>query len=117
MTEGAVAPEVAACSRGAGAADDMRHVNSPTFVLVNEYIGHVDIYHIDAYRLNSIDEFERIGFDDFCRPDSVVVIEWADKIESALTGIDYIRIELDHAGQTQRKIVIRNAPDYLVLNS
>ncbi|GAJ12911.1 unnamed protein product [marine sediment metagenome] len=51
---------------GAGAKDSGRHVNSPTFVIVNEYSGRVDIYHIDAYRLNSVAEFEMIGFDDFC---------------------------------------------------
>ncbi len=99
---------------GAGAKDS-RQVNSPTFVIVNEYTGRVDIYHIDAYRLNSIGEFEMIGFDDFCYPRSVVLIEWADKIESALRAIDYIRIELFHSGQTQRDIHIKNTPDYMAL--
>jgi len=97
---------------GAGAQDSKR-VNSPTFVIVNEYAGRMDIYHIDAYRLNSIAEFEMLGFDEYCRPKSVVLIEWADKIESALQAIDYIRIELQHAGQTQRKINVENAPGYI----
>jgi tRNA threonylcarbamoyladenosine biosynthesis protein TsaE len=97
-------------------AEDSRRVNSPTFVIVNEYTGgagRLDIYHIDAYRLNSIAEFEMLGFDDFCWPQSVVLIEWADKIESALGAIDYIRIELFHAGETKRKIHIGNAPEYI----
>jgi tRNA threonylcarbamoyladenosine biosynthesis protein TsaE len=94
---------------GAG-AKDRRNVNSPTFVIVNEYAGRFDIYHIDAYRLNSVSEFEMLGFDDFCYPGSVVLIEWADKIESALQAIDYIRIELQHAGETKRKIHVENAP-------
>jgi len=100
---------------GAGAGDS-RRVNSPTFVIVNEYMGgpsRLDIYHIDAYRLGSIAEFEMLGFDDFCYPQSVVLIEWADKIESALGAIDYIRIELFHAGETERKIRIENAPEYI----
>jgi tRNA threonylcarbamoyladenosine biosynthesis protein TsaE len=91
---------------GAG-AKDRRNVNSPTFVIVNEYAGRLDIYHIDAYRLNSVSEFEMLGFDDFCYPQSVVLIEWADKIESALQAIDYIRIELEHAGETKRKIQVK----------
>jgi tRNA threonylcarbamoyladenosine biosynthesis protein TsaE len=99
---------------GAGAAD-RRHVNSPTFVIVNEYAGQLYIYHIDAYRLNSIEEFEMLGFDDFCRPDSVVLIEWADKVESALQGSEHIRISLSHAGQTRRQIHIRNAPAHIML--
>ena len=92
---------------GAG-AKDRRNVNSPTFVIVNEYAGRFDIYHIDAYRLNSVSEFEMLGFDDFCYPESVVLIEWADKIESALQAIDYIRIELEHAGETKRKIHVKS---------
>ena len=99
---------------GAGAKDS-KHVNSPTFVIVNEYAGRLDIYHIDAYRLNSISEFEMIGFDDFCCPQSVVLIEWADKIEAALRTIDYIRIELFHVGQTQRRMHVENAPEYMKL--
>jgi len=92
---------------GAG-AKDRREVNSPTFVIVNEYAGRLDIYHIDAYRLNSVSEFEMLGFDDFCYQQSVVLIEWADKIESALQAIDYIRIELKHAGETKRKIHVES---------
>jgi len=41
-----------------------------------------------------------LGFDDFCYSQSVVLIEWADKIESALRAIDYIRIALEHIGFT-----------------
>src|SRR5512136_1371056 len=67
---------------GAG-AEDLRSVTSPTFVIVNEYKGRLDIYHIDAYRLKSLAEFEMLGFDDLCYPQSVVLIEWADKIDPA----------------------------------
>jgi len=98
---------------GAGAKDS-KEVTSPTFVVVNEYAGRLDIYHIDVYRLNSVAEFEMLGFDDFCYPQSVVLIEWADKIESALQGIDYIRIELNHSGKTKRKIHIENTPEYII---
>jgi len=97
---------------GAGAADS-KHVNSPTFVIVNEYVGRLDIYHIDAYRLDSVSEFEMLGFDDFCYPQSVVLIEWADKVESVLRTLDYIRIELEHAGETKRSIHIINTPKYI----
>ena len=97
---------------GVGATDS-KHVNSPTFVIVNEYTGRLDIYHIDAYRLDSVSEFEMLGFDDFCYPQSVVLIEWADKVESVLRTMDYIRIELDHAGETKRTIHVKNTPQYI----
>jgi tRNA threonylcarbamoyladenosine biosynthesis protein TsaE len=97
---------------GAGAGPGVV-VNSPTFVIVNEYKGKVDIYHIDAYRLNRIQEFEMIGFDDYCTPSSVVVIEWADKVEKVLNSAGYVRIELFYLGQKQRKIKIENFPQYM----
>jgi len=97
---------------GAGATD-RENVTSPTFVIVNQYRGRIDIYHIDAYRIESLAEFEMLGFDDFCYPQSVVLIEWADKIEPAIHGIDYIRIDLAHAGERTRIIRLRNVPQYL----
>ena len=100
---------------GGGAEGASHRVNSPTFVIVNEYKGRMDIFHLDAYRLNSVSEFERLGFDDFCYPESVVMIEWADKVESSLEGIDYIRIELNHIAETRRKIHIDRLPDYIRL--
>ncbi|MGD0078929.1 MAG: tRNA (adenosine(37)-N6)-threonylcarbamoyltransferase complex ATPase subunit type 1 TsaE [Sedimentisphaerales bacterium] len=99
--------------KGLGAEDAANEVTSPTFVLVNEYTGRLDIFHIDAYRLDSIAQFEQIGFDDYCYPGSVVLIEWADKIEKALVGINYIRLELVHIGPSSRAISIKNAPDYI----
>ena len=97
---------------GAGAKDH-KQINSPTFVIVNEYSGRLDIYHIDAYRLNSVSEFEMLGFDDFCYPESVVLIEWADRVEPALQDLDYICVELEHAGKTRRKIHVKNTPEYI----
>ena len=99
---------------GAGAQEAQRGVNSPTFVIIKEYQGRLSIYHIDAYRLGSVAEFEMLGFDDYCRPDSIVLVEWADKILSALDGVDFIRIELSHLGQNSRAINISNAPQNLL---
>ncbi|MEN6428868.1 MAG: tRNA (adenosine(37)-N6)-threonylcarbamoyltransferase complex ATPase subunit type 1 TsaE [Phycisphaerales bacterium] len=97
---------------GAGARD-RENVTSPTFVIVNEYHGRFDLYHIDAYRIGSLAEFEMLGFDDFCYPQSVVLIEWADKIETAIRGIDCLRIDLSHASERARTIRFRNLPAYL----
>jgi tRNA threonylcarbamoyladenosine biosynthesis protein TsaE len=95
-------------------APDPTKVCSPTFVLVNEYDvcdGELTLYHIDAYRLTSVQEFERLGFDDFCRPDAIVLIEWADKVLAALSGLDVLRIELEHGGGDKRRIRIVNPPE------
>lgn len=96
-------------------AHDSDQVSSPTFVLVNEYFGReglIHIYHIDAYRMESVAEFHALGFDEYCRPDSVVLIEWADKVLSALDDYDCVTVRLEHVSENQRKITIQNVPDY-----
>jgi tRNA threonylcarbamoyladenosine biosynthesis protein TsaE len=91
-------------------ADDMQRVNSPTFVIVNEYFGRLEVYHIDAYRIEKASDFEMLGFDDFLHPGAVVVVEWANKVHEVLKNIPCIEIEMTHVGQTQRGIAIRNLP-------
>jgi len=97
-------------------AEQSENVSSPTFVLVNEYFGRaglVHIYHIDAYRMESVREFEALGFDEYCRPDSVVLVEWADKVAEAVRDYNPIRIELSHAGRDRRILRFSNLPGYL----
>ena len=92
-------------------AHDPDQVSSPTFVLVNEYFGRdglIHIYHIDAYRVETPAEFAALGFEEYCRPDSVVMIEWADKILPVLDGFDCIGLRLEHVSENQRKISILN---------
>lgn len=63
-------------------------VTSPTFVLLKIYpTKHAKIkqlVHIDAYRLTNATDLEAVGWQDYLKPDSLVVIEWADKVKEAL---------------------------------
>jgi tRNA threonylcarbamoyladenosine biosynthesis protein TsaE len=104
-------------AEGLGVSEEDQ-VNSPTFVLINEYTGpevRLDVYHIDAYRLDDVDEFEMLGFDDICYDRSVVLIEWADKVESALKGVTLTRIELSHISENERRIQLKNISTELLL--
>ena len=98
---------------------DLTKVNSTRVVLVNEYAaaGGLMVYHIDAYRIETVREFEMLGFDDFCRPDAIVLIEWADRIWLALAGLDIITVELSHISANQRKIRIENPSGGLSINN
>lgn len=60
------------------------HITSPTFTVVAEHSGRVDMYHMDVYRLSGPGDLEDIGFYDYLDMGGVVVIEWADLVAEAL---------------------------------
>ena len=55
-------------------------VTSPTFVLVNQYRGRLHVYHLDAYRTESLAELADLGVEEMLHGDGVTVVEWADKL-------------------------------------
>ena len=89
-------------------------VTSPTFTLMNEYEGRLTLYHIDAYRLNSVGELAALGFDEICCGPSLVVVEWADRVRSLVDEYNPIQIVLEHKGETQRLIKIDNLPENIM---
>lgn len=72
-----------AFARGVGAAMGVAEVCSPTFTICMEHAGRVPLAHMDAYRLQSSDEFFEMGLDEvFSR--AATLIEWADNVRAAL---------------------------------
>jgi tRNA threonylcarbamoyladenosine biosynthesis protein TsaE len=57
-------------------------INSPTFTISKIYEGEFPLIHIDAYRLEGIDQ--ELGFEEFFNDDWMVVVEWAQYIEKLL---------------------------------
>jgi tRNA threonylcarbamoyladenosine biosynthesis protein TsaE len=55
-------------------------VNSPTFILMNEHVGRLRLFHIDAYRLDDPEEALAAGLLDEREAGGVTVIEWADRL-------------------------------------
>jgi tRNA threonylcarbamoyladenosine biosynthesis protein TsaE len=66
------------------------NVNSPTFPIINEYLTRDKkiIYHIDLYRIKTIDELHSIGFFEYLDSKNLCFIEWGDIIEGILK-VDY----------------------------
>lgn len=83
----------------------LRQVNSPTFVLVNEYNGRLPIFHMDLYRLGDAVDVVDIGLLDYlARAESgVIIIEWAEKILSLLPD-EYLKIEFEILSARKRRI-------------
>lgn len=68
--------------------------SSPTYSIVNEYnSANSKIYHIDLYRLNSIDEAFEVGFEDYLYSENYCFIEWP-QIAQELIPEKYISISI-----------------------
>ena len=86
-------------------------VSSPTFTLINEHAGRLDLYHIDAYRLDDARQLEALGFDECCRDGALAVVEWADRVWPLVAEYTPIEIRLEHRGPTERLLRLANLPD------
>ena len=82
-------------------------VTSPTFALVNEYVGgRFPIYHFDMFRIESWEDLYSSGWFDYLEMGGVLVAEWSENIEEALPD-DAITVEISRIDDNKRKIVVK----------
>ena len=80
-------------------------VSSPTFTIVNEYLGKRDLIHFDMYRLSSADELFDIGWEDYLARGAVCAVEWSENVRDAFWG-DEIVVRIEKTGENERRITI-----------
>ena len=73
-------------------------INSPTFTILKQYQGRLNLSHFDAYRLEGQDD--DLGFDDVC------VVEWANYIEDILPT-ERLEIEIKKIDENARDFIFR----------
>ena len=88
-------------AEGLGLAGD--EVSSPTFTLIQEYRGAVSLFHVDLYRISSV-EADDLGLDEL-NQQGIVAIEWAEKLTRAPEGAIEVHIE-DLGGDARRVTVV-----------
>ncbi len=84
---------------------DPHAIASPTYVLIHEYDGRLPIYHFDAYRLGSPDDFDALGAADYFGGDGVCLVEWADLVAGRLPP-DAWSIRIEPTSESGRRFQI-----------
>lgn len=85
-------------------------VTSPTYTIVNEYLGgRLPLFHFDMYRLSSAEDLWDIGWEDYLDRGGVCAVEWSENVAEALP--DAITVTIRKVDDTTRQITVEGA-DY-----
>ncbi len=84
-------------------------VSSPTFALVNEYIGNdTNVFHFDLFRINSYDDLYAIGFFDYFDRDGILAVEWSENISNLSDYLENVwLVDIAKTGDESRTITIK----------
>ena len=92
-------------AKGLGYTGD---VNSPTFAIVNEYLGgRLPLYHFDMYRISGWEDLYTTGYFEYMESGGILIIEWSENIASALPE-DAVLVTIKTLGENDREITVEN---------
>jgi tRNA threonylcarbamoyladenosine biosynthesis protein TsaE len=89
---------------------DPHAVHSPSFAMVTEYRrpeAPLALVHVDLYRIDDPKETEELGLSDFLGGDSVMAVEWGEKLPARLRA-GAIEVRIEDAGGDVRVLTIRD---------
>ena len=78
--------------------------SSPTFAIVNTYIGNSTIYHFDLFRIQKTEELEGIGFLEYLETNNYVFIEWPELVEEILDEYEFARLKITTLDANSRQL-------------
>jgi len=90
-------------AEGLGIRVDSTEVVSPTFVLIHEYPCRIPLYHVDLYRLKSLNSDDAALISEYLDAGGITAIEWADHARR-LFPENYLQINFKHGGGDKRKL-------------
>jgi tRNA threonylcarbamoyladenosine biosynthesis protein TsaE len=91
------------CGLGCLDPDD---VTSPSFTLINEYSLRLKVYHVDLYRLETVEELHTLDLEGIFAEPAVVIVEWAEKLKE-LVPQRAVLVCMTDLGEDIRRIEIQ----------
>jgi tRNA threonylcarbamoyladenosine biosynthesis protein TsaE len=93
-------------AKGWGSQDS---VSSPTFIIVNVYrrADQNQLFHMDAYRLDSTSEAEELDLDSMLAQ-GPLLIEWPERI-NGLVPDDRLWVKLEHIDEEERQMKFKSS--------
>ena len=78
--------------------------SSPTFILVNQYrrADGGKIFHLDAYRLDSVPEAEELDLDSMLA-EGALIVEWPERL-GGLIPAEHLQIRFEHMAEEHRRM-------------
>lgn len=81
-------------------------VTSPTFALINEYLGgRLPLYHFDMYRISGWEDLYSTSFFEYLEQGGVIAAEWSENVENALPE-STVTVSFKALGDERREITI-----------
>ena len=92
------------------------YVNSPTFIIINEYQGAIDsvvipVYHFDLYRVGGINELIELGAEDYFFGDGICLVEWSERASEILPD-RRLEVEMFYVDDEHRRILVTDTASY-----
>lgn len=86
-----------------GVKDEM---SSPTFSIVNEYVGETEMYHFDFYRIENPEELVNIGVEEYFFSGKRCFLEWPE-VSSSFLPDDYLEISIKLVDDNTRHLIAK----------
>ena len=85
---------------------DIDEVTSPSFTLVNLYRAKFDVYHIDFWRLEKVEDVAgAVGLNEILEDENaIVIVEWSEMVKETNFANVIIRVSITGDGDDARKI-------------
>ena len=79
-------------------------VTSPTFTIVNEYLGKTPVFHFDMYRLDSSDALFDIGWEDYLERGGICIVDWSEHVADDMPA-DAVTVTIERGSGDDERII------------